>query len=371
MKTFRFPGVVAAFALAAIAAPAVSAQVSASGLYKGTVPNSGPTLFVAIENNFAVQVFAFDAAAQKIGVARGALVSGVFSLNLSNGATVTGTAPAAAGGALTGNYTASGNAQAYSAALIPFKSNGSSIAGIYTGRSHPERDGNQPGLTLPQRLLWFAIDLDNRIAFVETTLTGTGTPTYAGGTGTVTATGTGDATTYNFTVTNSTSGSSTTGSFTKDGGELEGTYAVNGGSTQAFDVFRGRFANRLVNISTRGFVTTGQGQLIGGFVIEGGPKQVLIIVRGPSLAQFGVSPVLADPKVQLFRGQTVIATNDDWQTSANIFTMRGIVFTSTLDPKDSVILTTLEPGPYTSVVTSSDGQGTGIALVEVYETDWQ
>ena len=36
--------------------------------------------------------------------------------------------------------------------------------------------------------------------------------------------------------------------------------------------------------------------MIGGFIIRGGPKMVLIRALGPSLTNFGVSPVLADPK---------------------------------------------------------------------------
>lgn len=125
--------------------------------------------------------------------------------------------------------------------------------------------------------------------------------------------------------------------------------------------------NHLANISTRGFVNTGQGQLIGGFIVRGGPKLVVIRALGPTLAAAGVSPALADPKLQLFQNGTLLRENDDWQSAANVadLTKTGIAPTNA---KESAILIRLEPGEYTTVVTGADG-GTGIALVEVFEID--
>jgi hypothetical protein len=126
-------------------------------------------------------------------------------------------------------------------------------------------------------------------------------------------------------------------------------------------------ANHLANISTRGFVNTGMGQLIGGFIITGGPKMVLIRALGPSLTEFGVSPVLADPKLQLFEDQTLLRENDNWETNANKAQIIATGIPPT-NPKEAAVLIRLEPGLYTTVVTGADG-GTGIALVEVYEID--
>ena len=125
--------------------------------------------------------------------------------------------------------------------------------------------------------------------------------------------------------------------------------------------------NHLANISTRAFVNTGMGQLIGGFIIRGGPKLVLIRALGPTLTASGVSPVLADPKLQLFQDQTLLRENDNWQSAANASDIIATTIPPT-NPKESAILIRLEPGNYTTVVTGADG-GTGIALVEVYEMD--
>src|SRR6266446_4519453 len=54
--------------------------------------------------------------------------------------------------------------------------------------------------------------------------------------------------------------------------------------------------SRLGNISTRGLVQTGNDVMIGGFIITGTvSKQVVLRGLGPTLTQFGVSGVLADP----------------------------------------------------------------------------
>src|SRR6202008_4072412 len=75
---------------------------------------------------------------------------------------------------------------------------------------------------------------------------------------------------------------------------------------------------RLYNISTRGVVQTGDNVMIGGFIIGGSvSKTVLIRPRGPSLSQFGVPNVLQNPQLDLYSGQTVIASSDNWVDASN------------------------------------------------------
>ena len=119
------------------------------------------------------------------------------------------------------------------------------------------------------------------------------------------------------------------------------------------------------NISTRGLVLQGEGVMIGGFVIQGdGPQTVVIRALGPSLAAFGVAGTLANPLIQVFSGQTPVASNDDWAAggfAAEIFD-RGF---APGDARESALLVTLNPGAYTVVLSGSNG-GTGVAIVEVY-----
>ena len=161
-------------------------------------------------------------------------------------------------------------------------------------------------------------------------------------------------------------GESVTGHLTFSEGLLLGDFTLNG-ETFGFRAPHESSQHHLANISTRGFVNTGQGQLIGGFIIRGGPKRVIIRALGPSLAAGGISPVLADPQVQLFQDGTLIAQNDNWQSASNVSDLTATTIPPP-DPKEAAILIRLEPGNYTTVVSGADN-GTGISLVEVYEID--
>ncbi len=149
----------------------------------------------------------------------------------------------------------------------------------------------------------------------------------------------------------------------------------------------------LSNIATRGAVLTGNNVMIGGFVVEGtAAKTVLIRARGPSMsgAPFFVPGTVADPFLQIFSGSTMIAQNNDWQTSDPICAGMGFtcgapseISATGLDPcranpgqstsppgctQESAILITLPPGAYTAIE-SGVGGATGIGLMEAFEID--
>ena len=123
---------------------------------------------------------------------------------------------------------------------------------------------------------------------------------------------------------------------------------------------------QLGNISTRLSVGTNDNVLIGGFIVTGTQsKQVIARAIGPSLALTGV---LSDPVLELHDSTgATIATNDDWQESANKQAIIDAGLAPTND-KESAILMTLEPGVYTAIVRGVSGT-TGVALVEVYDLD--
>lgn len=131
---------------------------------------------------------------------------------------------------------------------------------------------------------------------------------------------------------------------------------------------------RLINVSARMNVTAGEGTLIAGVVIAGNvPKTVLIRGVGPSLAAFGVTGVLADPRITVFSGATQVASNDNWETGTNTreeinaaSTQVG-AFALVAGSRDAALLVTLAPGNYTVQVTGP-GTTTGIALIEIYDT---
>ncbi len=138
-------------------------------------------------------------------------------------------------------------------------------------------------------------------------------------------------------------------------------------------------ATRLINLSTRAFVGTGQDILIPGLVI--GPSGVndtntsrLVLIRavGPGLADFGVSDFLARPRIRVVSPNGLVAAeNTGWQSAASrdalvAATARVGAFPLSSTRADSALLVTLSPLAYTIQVSGAD-DGSGIALVEVYE----
>jgi hypothetical protein len=123
---------------------------------------------------------------------------------------------------------------------------------------------------------------------------------------------------------------------------------------------------QLLNIATRLRVRTGENVLIGGFIVAGtGPKKVIIRAIGPSLAQF-VGGTLANPTLELYQGNTLLQSNDDWKQ-----TQQAEIEATTLQPADdfeSAIVRTLPPGSYTAIVRGSNNTA-GIGLVEAYDLD--
>ncbi|MFZ1220559.1 MAG: hypothetical protein WAO00_14795 [Chthoniobacterales bacterium] len=105
---------------------------------------------------------------------------------------------------------------------------------------------------------------------------------------------------------------------------------------------------------------------IGGFILTGSaPKHVIVRAIGPSLSQFGIADVLADPVLELHGpiGFTTI-TNNNWRdTQATAIQATGLAPTNDLE---SAIDATLAPGSYTAVVKGGNNTS-GVALVEVYD----
>ena len=126
------------------------------------------------------------------------------------------------------------------------------------------------------------------------------------------------------------------------------------------------------NLSTRGYVQTGDNVMIAGLIVVTQPTSVIIRAVGPSLTQFGVPDVLANPQLELHDANGTIARNDDWQVTqlGGIITGDQVaeIQKSQLAPPsavESTIIATLQPGSYTAVVRGVDNT-TGNALVEVY-----
>jgi hypothetical protein len=138
------------------------------------------------------------------------------------------------------------------------------------------------------------------------------------------------------------------------GGQLRGQITVSNEIPSA----------RYGNLSIRGFVGGGEQVLIGGLSISGTePVRTLITAKGPSLAQFGVTGAVANPRLELFDSAgRPIATNDDVGAIAAGSELSRIPGVPT-NPVESALVVVLPPGNYTAQVSAASG--TGVALLEI------
>lgn len=127
---------------------------------------------------------------------------------------------------------------------------------------------------------------------------------------------------------------------------------------------------RATNLSARGLVGAGDAVLIGGFVVgTGDGVRLLLRGVGPGLRGFGVSGVLANPRLELYRGAERIRVNDDWGERREELvraSARVGAFALDDDSTDAALLVTLSQGVYT-VVLSGGEEGSGVALLELFE----
>jgi hypothetical protein len=102
-----------------------------------------------------------------------------------------------------------------------------------------------------------------------------------------------------------------------------------------------------------------------------GTEELLVRADGPSLTQFGVAGVLAQPTLSVLSGQTVLGSNTGWGTApdpsqiASVGTSVG-AFSLASGSSDSAMIVKLMPGAYTAQI-SGENNTTGVALAEIYE----
>lgn len=320
--------------------------LSSSGLFEVDLTNSGKLVLFAPDDR-SIFAYVYDRGGQSYGTGSAVVASSnnAFSLTTNSGVDINGFLQP---NHVSANY----NGTPFLAPRTPNFYTSPLLVGRYVGTAISTSSNTTYNLHFlidGQSNLFYSLDRGNAVE---------------GGFGSLNSSY--DGTSGSFSTT-SVGGVPVQGNFTNAHGIFSGTLTRNN-ETFNFFVLRESVTHHLANISTRGPVTaTPTGQLIGGFIISGGPKFVLVRAIGPALAQFGVNPVLANPKVDLYVGQTIIASNDDWKSNAN----KQDIVDSGLAPsydKEAALLVRLREGSYTAVVSGADG-GAGVALVEVYEFD--
>lgn len=139
--------------------------------------------------------------------------------------------------------------------------------------------------------------------------------------------------------------------------------AVNGSPAAADPGTPGAVTARLSNLSVRTSLGADQ-TLIVGVVVSGGPRDILVRAAGPALAAFNLDNPMADPRLDVYRGDTFEAANDDWDPSlATTFASVG-AFAFARGSRDAAILRGID-GPRSIW---ARGTGAGRVLVEAYDT---
>ena len=148
-------------------------------------------------------------------------------------------------------------------------------------------------------------------------------------------------------------------------------------SPASLSVITSQNPGRLVNLSVLTMDGPGSQLLTIGFVSGGaatlGSEQLLIRATGPALTNFSVANVLADPMLTLYQGSNVIASNDNWgSTATNIAAVNaadaatGAFTLPSSTSLDAALVQTLPSGGYTIQVAGKGAQ-VGNALAEVYD----
>lgn len=127
-------------------------------------------------------------------------------------------------------------------------------------------------------------------------------------------------------------------------------------------------ASRPANISCRTYIS---GQIVTpGFFVQGtGTKRVLIRAVGPGLGVFGLSGFMPDPKFELYRGNTKIGENDNWDAGLASTFASASAFGLPANSKDAAIVATLSANDGYTVQVSGVNGSSGIVLIEVYDLD--
>jgi hypothetical protein len=137
------------------------------------------------------------------------------------------------------------------------------------------------------------------------------------------------------------------------------TLAVTGGGGP------GPITARLSNLSVRAAMDAGQ-TLFVGFSVSGGSRSILARAVGPTLASFGLTGTMADPRLELYNGSTLVAQNDDWGNNAALSTaFDGVgAFPLVAGSRDAAFLQAVDGTRSVQL----KGTGAGVALVELYDT---
>ena len=104
------------------------------------------------------------------------------------------------------------------------------------------------------------------------------------------------------------------------------------------------------------------------FTLTGKSKSLLLRAVGPGLDPYTTANTMADPKINLFADNNLVASNNNWGGSTLLKTTfdRVGAFPLKSTSKDAALLATVTPDSYAITL---QGSQAGMALVEIYDAD--
>jgi hypothetical protein len=127
--------------------------------------------------------------------------------------------------------------------------------------------------------------------------------------------------------------------------------------------------SQLINISTNGYAYTGSEKMSAGFIITG-TEPTKVYIKAEKSQEAGITP-LSDPKMEIWNISRTekLAENDDWGDHENLSSIQSLEsHYYPIEPTDSAVFLTLQPGAYLADVYGSQGNS-GKALIAVNKID--
>ncbi len=133
--------------------------------------------------------------------------------------------------------------------------------------------------------------------------------------------------------------------------------------------------SRIANLSLLAKLAADASSVTVGTIVGGGGtsglKPILIRAAGPSLAALGVSGALADPRLEVFSGQSVVVANDNWggtaELSAAFASVGAFPYAAAFSRDAAVHHPGFPAGSYT-VRVEGNGSASGEVIAELYDS---
>jgi N-acetylmuramoyl-L-alanine amidase len=119
----------------------------------------------------------------------------------------------------------------------------------------------------------------------------------------------------------------------------------------------------LANLSLRTTLAANQPVTVG-FVVSGGARDLLVRAAGPTLAAFGLTSAMPDPRLEVYRGATRTAANNDWPLALGSVMAAQGAFPFTTASRDAALFQSFDG----AATAQASGPAGGTVLVEAYDT---